>query len=1283
MSKFNKKLSKSRSGVSDIIGNLLILAITVSLFSTVLFFVTSMPAPAQATFTDMDPSLSNIEGDATPYHIWVNVTHKGGQALMEWSTGIYIFLDGTYMGELQISDGANDLGDKWEVGEVWAYSLSLVSHDIQSLSMMIVDKNVNSIVWQSDLIGGETSIPLPPIITERWTDPEIGIAADALEVHVKVVDPNDDMITSVTLDLSSLDPAYPTVFPLTNHNGEWYDELPNLASYSWNKKTIQINATDETGLYRTALMTIRVNPSGDSNDNNYTNGDGFGNFDLSGLQGFAIFEWSEWDEKGLAATQQKEFVRTAEDAVVVMISKLVVNTEKENTFQVLNPINKQVLASVSSVSGNDFDYYGHVAGYYIYNVTIHTSELPDISSYYSVSAVITDSYQPTGHSLRISSEIFVAMTDSETPGYPKLFTYNDSSFTNATTEFSTYSPTNNKIYVEVQTDLSNPYILDSGNVEIRDFYWNAQLKRTVASPFQTTSSLTSIASTWNGPVSNLWQVLPVPAEKAPGTYRFVINLQNATEAYPWIPGENSYVLRFDVFKTTGETHLLNEVIHVDSPKTKLDLVVGSLPSSSSNSAWSGLISLLYYSNDNSWGPPTVLVSTASKIDYSPEAKVVRAGDMNGDGRGDAIAVIYDSVYGAKGITNVYAFISQPNGGWLQSIIIIDLFPTTGEGPLDFNLEIGNVDQDDDLDVVMTYNGQLWLYRNDGMWTRRMIDNGMAGIEGLQLGDMDPPDTEGNDPERSMDIVVANGGEFRIYRNTDLIGSYDVDDMIQLSGASAQLSDYAISEETINGTVSSYPVNFYSYLNTHGAPDPQLYELITEEETITSLSIYPEHTDESIDTVPDAVTDLDDSDDQPYTVGYDDVAAVLDWDQTGVSETFATLNVKFVVNYTTNGYDAGDRIEWYDSVNLVWMPMMTIENTNGAYNISEWDLTSYFPTAVDLPNLRVRFVNTGDSEADTVEFYSWKINTSWVVGDGLEHIWRFQVTPGTDQIFSVFAAMNEVSTDGDTFVFQYSTDMSTWLDLVTINSINFGAPKTISLPEAVSGAVYVRVIDTNDVINNDPDLNGIKVSQMYIETLATTTDIGDVIQSFDLADVDGDGSTDIVVGTYHLNKKERTGQIWVLYNSVFTEVHDGVLVTTSGIFRSDNHEMYYQSAVNGPLTIDSWTVVAGSFFNPYEDQYLDIMFADSNDVYAIDLTDRTTYSTLLSMNFMEPTSPITVMLATDVDGNRRCDLIFGTLDGRIIMWANYEGYTTSFGWQSYLVDDLSDSVNSMDAATFAI
>lgn len=1285
MRKFNKKMGRSRSGVSDIIGNLLILAITVTLFSSIMFYVANMPEPAQATFTDLQPDIKKPIQEGTDWHIWVNVTHKGGQPLKEITTGIYLFLDGAFMGELQISNGANSLGDRWETGEIWAYKLPLESASIDSLSIMVVDKDTNSIVWTSDLIGGSANIPLPPFITRRWTDPEIGFDGEDMTVYVTVIDPNKDDITSVTLNLTLLSglETY-NAFQLNQKKGNvWFDVLPIPVNRTWNSKTISINATDETGLSNQASLTIRALGVPTGGNGGSENGDDFSNFQISGLQGFAIFERSDWEKNHLRATQTTNFTRPIEDAVIVLISKLVVNTEKENTLLVMNPINKQIMQEVSSVTGNDFAFYRNVAGYYIYNCTIDTMKLPDISRKYSISAVITDTSMPTGNSLKISSEIFVKTNILDTLGNPKIITYSDSSFTVRTTSFSTFSPTNNKMYVEVQTDLTDQYILYSGNVEIRDFFWNAQISRTVASPVGGTP-----VQNWNGPVSNLWQVSPAPADRGPGVYRFVINLQNATEGHQWLPGNNAYVLRFDVFKTTGETHLLNLVVNVDSPTTKLDLVVGSLPSTSKNSAWSGLISLLYYSNDNSWNPPSVLISTPSKLVTNPDVKLVRAGDLNGDGRGDAVVVVYDDVTGSstRG-TYIYAFISQPNGGWLQTTIAAQLFGT-GAPPSDFYLEIGNIDQDDDMDIVMTYNGRLYLYRNAGYWAVTQIDSGIPGINGIRLGDMDPPGIEGNDPKRSLDIVLANGAELRIYRNVDLIGTFNVANMIKLSGTTGDKFDYANAEQTLEGTLTSNPFNVQPYLNTRGVASTDVYEKITEQETLLTKSIVPTSKnllDTPINTVNDDLDQLKFDDGVPYTVGYNRVASVIFGDQTDISDGFNTKNVEFIVNYYTDGYTQDNWIEWYDAVAMEWKKMMKIVDTGGTYQEFKWALTANFPTAEKLTDLKVRFVNSGTPDVDTVHFDSWKVNVTWVVGDSLDHRWTFLVTSGTPQVFSVYAAMDWLSVDGDQFKFQYSTDGNNWIDMAgVVFDSTVWSTKTYSFSPSISGIVYVRVIDTNSAENNSPNLNGLKVSQMYFKTLGSTTKIGDQIKSFDLADVNGDGSTDIVVGTFYdsdplPNKEDYKGQIWVLYNVVNAE---------GGIFGGTNILKYFESAVDGELTnlglknTDvKWTVKAGNFFT-YAGSYLDIIFSYSGGVYYVNIVDKTTFSNGV-MGFLVPTSPITTMLALDIDGNRRSDLIFGTEDGRIILWSNYEGYTTSFGWQMITVDQLNNSIRTIDAATFTL
>jgi len=68
--------------------------------------------------------------------------------------------------------------------------------------------------------------------------------------------------------------------------------------------------------------------------------------------------------------------------------------------------------------------------------------------------------------------------------------------------------------------------------------------------------------------------------------------------------------------------------------------------------------------------------------------------------------------------------------------------------------------------------------------------------------------------------------------------------------------------------------------------------------------------------------------------------------------------------------------------------------------------------------------------------------------------------------------------------------------------------------------------------------------------------------------------------------------------------------------------------------------------------------------------------------------ISTMLAEDIDGNGRTDLVFGTTGGDIILWANYGGTTTTTGywagysWQRYYIDGLGEPVNCISGSGVA-
>ncbi len=95
---------------------------------------------------------------------------------------------------------------------------------------------------------------------------------------------------------------------------------------------------------------------------------------------------------------------------------------------------------------------------------------------------------------------------------------------------------------------------------------------------------------------------------------------------------------------------------------------------------------------------------------------------------------------------------------------------------------------------------------------------------------------------------------------------------------------------------------------------------------------------------------------------------------------------------------------------------------------------------------------------------------------LEHRWDFSVSSGSAVTFHL-EAYRSTNSEGDNFLFEYSTDGSTWLSLVTVASATEQVYEA-SMPNDLSGIVTVRVTDTDRTwgsIANDT----VTVDEMYI------------------------------------------------------------------------------------------------------------------------------------------------------------------------------------------------------------
>ena len=99
---------------------------------------------------------------------------------------------------------------------------------------------------------------------------------------------------------------------------------------------------------------------------------------------------------------------------------------------------------------------------------------------------------------------------------------------------------------------------------------------------------------------------------------------------------------------------------------------------------------------------------------------------------------------------------------------------------------------------------------------------------------------------------------------------------------------------------------------------------------------------------------------------------------------------------------------------------------------------------------------------------------------LEHKWTIDVNGGYAVTFYVDAHQT-ASSDGDNFVFAYSTDDANYMDMLTVTKTSDDSTyQTFNLPGTLSGTVYIRVKDTDQTRGNR-SLDIVFIDHMFIRS----------------------------------------------------------------------------------------------------------------------------------------------------------------------------------------------------------
>jgi hypothetical protein len=256
---------RGKRGVSDVLGTILILALTVTLFSSIFFFVSTFPKPATQPASQFQGQLYySFVSKGT--HSWTNVsylavTHIGGPVLYNYNTAIYVVSQAhpqnttaTYTltsGGLGASSSAT-----WGTGQVWNLSLATDHLTIpDNITVTVVSAGL--VVYRQTLPGSNPTNP--PIFIAEGTSPGQPIVNSPFSVYVQISDPFL-RTTSKQVYLNITTPGLSCPNPLSAYSSNTSSKLQMVYNATNGLWFVPSCSTATTGTYYVTAWVTDSNP---------------------------------------------------------------------------------------------------------------------------------------------------------------------------------------------------------------------------------------------------------------------------------------------------------------------------------------------------------------------------------------------------------------------------------------------------------------------------------------------------------------------------------------------------------------------------------------------------------------------------------------------------------------------------------------------------------------------------------------------------------------------------------------------------------------------------------------------------------------------------------------------------------------------------------------------------------------------------------------------------------------------------------------------------------------
>ncbi|UCD91937.1 MAG: VCBS repeat-containing protein, partial [Methanobacteriota archaeon] len=1248
-----RKSHWNEEGVSEVVGTILILAITVVLFSVIIIWVGSFESPEPVIRLKIHGELEPIMTAGVWSGAYVNITHESGEPLPEFKTMVIIEVtgvDGSYeQDRLRLRGftsegflyGISDqqMGDnEWNIGEKWSYKNTTIEAS-DTVGALVLDSEKGVVLWSAQLLGGE--LINFPVFVEKWTDawPQTVFTRDLIEDD----DPYFAVYARITDEDNDLDPA--KVFLLLTwleietrlfDNGLHGDRIANDGIFSydfayyeddtglifpgveltWDGGVMLFNATDDANHTTQSRMNLVVVLSEATKQELHLEQNltlppgGPGNLSFGNrLQRFDVFNYTEWQTRRWQANSTREFVK-GEMVVVLVASKTLEASDEENTFLLYDSKGDPVVycgvtpgAATTPSSTDAFIFLDAVGKWtvfvYIWNTTSEAIGCGDGKldyGRYPLEVTIRDTY---GHRFHTVDRINVTDENGTIPEYPDLRTFRDKDHLIPCSDFNFTDMVYVKIIVKTaNTDMGE---VDIGDVIIEDYVGGKQV--------------------WAPP-----GVTPVGDAEYNWTtsYKFSIDLSKPN-VDPWLQGANYYGFWVRSLVDDDEEYMLalSMQILVRGPRWNLD--IATVVEEFAHPTHDKKYYAFFYDNV----APNFPRYSIQEFEPFPSQKFppwgggaflsVKFSDLDLDQDLD-VAVGIEAGY-------VYWYRNIAGEGQLWTRYEIDNLGSPVNG-----IDVGDVDSDDDPDIVAgASNGQIWWYKNGAAWAPTLVDSLGSSVNSIKLADVVG--------DELPDIVAAcSDNNIWIYRNNNgTFGTLSAQDYTALSETTnigTIASGSYIDTETSNnvyevlreGTGDAYIVTIYNatgeklpevgsktgiYSDTHA--DDGSYEVLTEGTTTGANPRYVLRNESA-----------DDNSGHLYDMG--DVAYVAG-DQ-------ITLSITGFLTPDSGASTEPFAIGYFDTAfnwPVGWTFSSTVETTlNLDLDAAGFTGGTLYIFIRDTDISR----NAPDKNTDNTHT-SFKIDQLYVESkrqsgqtSRLDHVWTMDTPAAGGDAYKFYVeAFRPTNSEGDNFMFQYSLNAAgPWSDLLVVTKANDDdKTQSASMPTSIGGStVYIRVIDTDGTVNN---LNNDTISVDYmridrIVVIPTATDIavGSVVNDVAVGDIDEDDVNDIVCG---------------FAASPYVRVYYG-----SGWTASDP-----LTATANALTVDI------GYFD--DDDYLDVTAGTTDKTVYIWLNGQSRGSWTRSA--VATTSGIVYAVrAGDVDGDNWDDIVYGTSMQELVFLRHVKG-----------------------------